>query len=162
MNLPRNREERFQGKENLKENWDYLREYVRRFMARSKVKTVNHLSKKEKRERSHYRFTSPPLDDGVECVTTYPINNPSRCEITKIVSASSNFYSRGRWLASRVAVDDTRICEFRITERQLRIDLTMWISHQDALRSTAIGIYGRRRMEDAHPIKFVEHARGAT
>lgn len=77
----------------MKENWDYLREYVRRFMARSKVKTVNHLSKKEKRERSHYRFTSPPFDDGVECVTTYPINNPSRCEITKIVSASSNFYT---------------------------------------------------------------------
>lgn len=149
----------------MKENWDYLREYVRRFMARSKVKTVNHLSKKEKRERSHYRFTSPPLDDGVECVTTYPINNPSRCEITKIVSASSNFYtgvSRQVTSLPPVAVDDTRICEFRITERQLRIDLTMWISHQDALRSTAIGIYGRRRMEDAHPIKFVEHARGAT
>lgn len=32
----------------------------------------------------------------------------------------------------------------------------------DAVRGTAIGIYGRRRMEDAHPIKFVEHARGAT
>lgn len=144
-------------KENLKKNWDnlgLLRECVhgKSLGLVQKSNYVNHLSKRRKRQRRKGSYILSASRCSWSRNGGRSIIHPAW--ITKIVSGIFTEGSRGRWLASRV--DDTSSASRAgVAYRFNDVD-------QPPRRATAIGIYGRRRMEDAHPIKFVEHTRGTT